>query len=142
MIEFSSDELISRTRVELGLDASVNAKAWRVQRIDRENQAYYLITFEENNVEIAIAAVNALTGTIQNSATLAEGGSPLSIDSEQATMIAGFVDYAEANLVWKPCRASLSPLYPLWEIRTVSETVYVDQQGIVWPALEEAGPGG
>jgi streptogramin lyase len=142
MAEFSSDEVIDRVRLAMDLDASIDAEAWRVQRIDRENEAYYLIVFEENGAAIIVAAVNALTGGIQNSAHLAEGGSPLSIDSEHAIALAGLNGNAHANLVWRPCRASLSPLYPLWEVRTHSEEVYVDQQGKVWQSLVEAGPGG
>lgn len=142
MTELSSEELINRARLAMNLGASIDAEAWRVRRIDRVNEAYYLIIFEKDGAAIAVAAVNALTGNLQNSANLAGGGSPLGINSKQAIALAGLNGNAQATLVWRPCRASLSPLYPLWEVSTSSMTVYVDQQGKVWHSLVRAGPGG
>ena len=49
---------------------------------------------------------------------------------------------AAVRLVWRPSRASRSPLYPIWEVKAGSDLVYVDMTGRVWQDLEAGGRGG
>ena len=142
MAEFTETEAIFNAKSKLGISESILGRAWLVQRLDRVVDAYYLIVFGEGEAAIAVAAIDAQIGVVQASALLSGGGSPLNIDAEQAIAIARLGGPVQARLVWKPCRASLSPLYPFWELRTTEETVYIDQQGTVWRDLEPAGPGG
>ena len=45
---------------------------------------------------------------------------------------------ASAELVWQPCQASLSPLYPLWRVSGATRSVFVDQQERCWVRLSAA----
>lgn len=142
MTEISFDEAIARARAKMGLKATVAARVWRIRQLDRPGSAYYLIVFGEDQAAVAVAAIGAADGEIRASAHLPGHGPHLTIDATQAVTLAGLERSAQVSLVWQPCRASLSPLYPLWEVRTATETVYVDQQGLIWQELVAAGPGG
>ena len=142
MPELSHDEAIARARIDLSLDIMVAARAWRVRRLDRPADAYYLVVFGEDNAAVAVAAVGVARGEIRNSALLPGRGPHLVTDDSQAITRAGADDDVQVELVWQPCRASRSPLYPFWQIRTPAGTLYVDQHGSVWQELAAAGPGG
>jgi hypothetical protein len=142
MTEISDDEGISRARSRLNLEPQIPARAWRVQRPDRPGKAYYIIVFGDAPKAVAVAAVDAGSGEVLTSAALPGTGPHLTVDADKAVQKAALKKGARAELVWKPCRFSLSPLYPFWQVSSETQTVYVDQQGVVWQALEPAGPGG
>ena len=142
MSEISKNEAIARARSLLKLGAQTLARVWRVRRVDRPNEAYYLIVFGEPQASIGVVAVDITSGEVMIWAPLPGTRPHLSIDSETAVQIAAFPSKTHAELVWKSCRGSHSPLYPLWEISAEKMTVYVDQQGIVWQTLESSGSGG
>jgi hypothetical protein len=50
------------------------------------------------------------------SARLGDAGPPIAVDAAAAIARAGLGAASEATLVWLPCRASLSPLYPIWRV--------------------------
>ena len=142
MQAISPDDAIARARARTGVEAFVPAGAWLVRRLDRPGECYYLVVLGEDHAAIALATVGAAQGEIQTWAKL-PGQNPHAILKErEAIERAGVSEDVKAELVWKPCRATRSPLYPLWEIRTATTTLYVDQQGIVWPDLPPGGPGG
>jgi hypothetical protein len=141
MPAISLDAGVERARLRLGLDSMIPAQAWRVQRIDHPDQAYYLIVFGDGHSDMGVAAVDLESGEVTISAVL-EGTQPqLTVDADKALEKAGLRG-AQAELVWRPCRISLSPLQPFWQVRSEMQTLYVDQQGVVWKSLEPAGPGG
>jgi hypothetical protein len=142
MTEIAADEGISRARSQLNLEQRTPARAWRVQRLDRPGKAYYIIVFGDARAAVAVAAVAAGSGEVLTSAALPGTGPHFSVDADEAVQKAAFKKDARAELVWRPCRFSLSPLYPFWQVRSGTKTVYVDQQGVVWEVLESAGPGG
>jgi hypothetical protein len=142
MPDIAPDEAIAHAGAEIGLLVATPARVWRVRRLDRELAAYYLVVFGPDAAAIAVAAVDAGDGRIQTWARLPGQRPHVEIDALRATEIAGLGPSSQAELVWRPCRASQSPLYPLWEVRAVMETVYVDQQGVIWRLLDPAGPGG
>jgi hypothetical protein len=142
MAELSSENAIDSARAATGVDASVPARAWRVRRLDQPKDSYYLVVFGESRAAIALAAVGATRGEIQTWARLPGHGPHPTLEPNIAAERAGLAEGARAELVWEPCRASRSQLYPLWEISTAAKTVYVDQQGSVWPELVTSGPGG
>lgn len=139
--ELTSEEAISRGRSALRIAESVLAQAWRIARLDRAGEVYYLVVFGEKNASMAVAAVHAERGDVETSARLPGLRPHLSIEATSAKHLAGAGDSSIASLVWRPCSASRSPLYPLWEIRDESGCVYVDQQSRVWHALSPNGPG-
>jgi len=142
MAELAADEAIARARTEMGLDAAVPARAWRIRRLDRAADAYYLVVFGEPDAAVAVTTVGAASGEVRTSAHLPGVRPHLLIDAAQAVTLVGLGDSAQAELVWRPSRASRSPFYPLWEVRSATRRVYVDQQGVVWQALDMAGHAG
>ncbi len=142
MAEVSHEEAISRARRALSVAPSAGAQAWRVRRLDRPGAAYYLVVFGDEHAATGVATVDAVRGEVGVSARLPGRGPHLTVDDRRALDLAGLGSGAQLELVWQPCRASRSPLYPLWQVRADSLTMYVDQQSNVWRELEPAGPGG
>lgn len=141
MTEISPEDGIERARSQLGLAPLTPARACRVRRIDGPEKVYYLIVFGDPDATVAVAAVDAMTAEVMTSAVLRAIGPHLTVDADQALQKARLAG-SHAELVWRPCRASFSPLYPFWQISSGTETIYVDQQGKVWTTLESGGPGG
>ena len=142
MPAISPEDAVCRARAKVNADANVPARAWLVRRLDRPDEFYYLVVLGEVHAAVAVVIVGADRGEIQNWATLPGQNPHLAIEEGEAIERAGLSPDVKAELVWKPCRSSYSPLYPLSEIRAATRTVYVDQQGGVWPNLVPGGPGG
>lgn len=143
MAGMTGEEAIASARSGLGLDPRAGARAWHVRRLDRDGAAYYLVVFGEEDAAVAVATVDAAAGRVESSARLPGGGPHLVVGRARALELAGLGAASRAELVWRPCRASYSPLYPLWEVTGAGGARrFVDQQGGVWPSPGEAGPGG
>jgi hypothetical protein len=140
--ELSTDEAIGRARDAIAAVGVSAARAWRVRRIDLAGDSYYLVVFGADAAAIAVVVVGAARGEIRSWATLSGTDPHRIIPSEEAIELAGTETSAQAELVWKPCSASRSPLFPLWEIRTPGHVVYVDQQRHVWPSIDAGRRGG
>ena len=141
MTEVSAETAIAAARREIGLPGDTGACHWRVRRLDAPGQAYYLVVFGEVRAAVAIADVDSGNGRVKSWARLPGSESYRIIDAERAIKLAGGDVMARAELVWKPCRASRSPFYPLWLIQTGEEDIYLDQQGRLWQTLEDGGAG-
>ena len=103
-----------------------------MRRLDRSDEYYYLIVFGEPHATLAVAAVNAATGDVENWARSGGHRAHLSTDASAARRLAALDESAHAELVWQPGPQTRSPLYPLWEVRGLAgRTRYVDQQGNV-----------
>jgi hypothetical protein len=142
MTELSVVEAVARARSEMGLSDDVPARGWRVERLDRPEEAYFLTVFGPESASTAVVAISVFTGELLSSARLGGTGPHPAIDKERALALADATGSAEGRLVWQPCGATRSPMYPLWEISFSNRTVYVDQGGQVHDRLEPAGPGG
>ncbi len=82
------------------------------------------------------------SGEVMVWAALPGTGPHRPIDAEIAVKRAGLPTGTFAELVWRPSRASRSPLYPIWAVSAGVKTAYVDFQGNVWDSIESVGPGG
>jgi hypothetical protein len=142
MPAITAEQAIAIARAKIHADAAVPARAWQVRRLDRVGESYYLVVFGDEHSSTGVVAVGAAQGEIQTWASLPGQGPHLRLDSAAAIQRAGLADATSAQMVWKPCRATRSPLYPLWEIQGITKTVYLDQQGTLWSELPSAGPGG
>jgi len=91
---------------------------------------------------VGVAAVDVATGDVTTWATLPGTAPHTLIDAKTASRRARLCGKSRAKLVWSSSPGSRSTLYPLWQISTDEETVYVDQQGTVWPSLESPARGG
>jgi hypothetical protein len=140
--EVSPGEAIAEARRETGVGEAVPARAWRVRRLDHPGRAYYLVILGDERTPGTVAAVDAATGAVSASAPIAARASPVAVDAADAAALAGGGQDTPAELVWGPSRATRSPLYPLWEVRTAAGVRYVDQQRAVWRDPGAAGPGG
>ena len=63
-------------------------RAWRVERLDRPGQAYYLVVFGDDQATIAVAAVAADTGEMMASARLNGTRPHLGVDAARALTLA------------------------------------------------------
>ena len=86
--------------------------------------------------------MDAVGGEVLSHASLPGSGPHLAVTALEARQQAGVTGIGTARLVWCPCRASFSILFPLWEVPTARGLVYIDQQGHLWTKLEAGGPGG
>jgi len=130
--EISHADAIARARAELELDDDIPAEAVQIRRLDPPSEAYFLVTLGEPETVIAVATIGASTGAVGTAAVLSGHGPQLMVDASRARALAGASASAGATLVWRPSRASRSPLYPLWEVEHEGVFVYVDQQENVW----------
>ncbi|QIG46774.1 hypothetical protein G5V57_02810 [Nordella sp. HKS 07] len=130
----ASEQAIAQARRLLSLPQSPEGRAWRVRRLDGQN-AYFLV-----HVAGSVACIDAAGGELLASAAAAN--TPVSVTSEAALALAGLGDTAAAELVWKPCAATLSMFDPLWSVTHEGREVFVDQRRKVWRTLPPKSPGG
>ena len=89
MAAISSNEAIAHAQAQLGLDATVVARAWRVRRLDSPGDAYYLVVFGDDHAAIGVATVGAASGEVETFAHLPGRGPHLMVDAAQACVLAG-----------------------------------------------------
>ena len=135
MARLSAADAEARARAALGVAPAERAEALLVERLDRPDEAYYLVLFGPEPATSAVATVDASTGRVTSVARLSGGRPHLGVARERALQIAGIFDAPAVELVWRPCQASRSPLYPIWRVVGATATVFVDQQGKRWDQL-------
>jgi hypothetical protein len=136
------DASVAAARRALGVDASSPARAWRVERLSAGAGGYLLVVFGAPHVTV-VAALDAESGEVLESARLPVGGAHALIDAEEAIRRADVGAGAAARLVWEPSGATRSRFYPLWEIRRGGHVVWVDGvRGVVFTSLESSSGGG
>lgn len=130
----SSAEAVAQTRRLLALPPSDEGSAWHVRRLDGQG-AYFLV-----HVAGRVACLDAASGELLASASSARA--PIAVTRETALSLAEGGGPASAELVWKPCAATLSMFDPLWSVVRDGSAVFVDQRGKTWSSLQPKGPGG
>lgn len=136
------DAGIRTARSRLGLADDVQAEVFAVHRLDRPGSDSLLVIFGPADRALGVALIDATTGALESSAKLTGTGRALPLDARAARAAARAGDQATAQLAWRPSRASMSPLFPFWEVSTSDGAlVYVDQHGRTWTATELATPG-
>jgi hypothetical protein len=134
MTRITVSEALERARAWFGLPQAAEGEVSLVHRLDG-GADYYLVSLRDGNRTAAVANVDAATGDIRESAKIGNGSSPIQITAERAAKISGVRAVKTVELVWQPCRATRSPLYPVWRV-SGDIVVYVDQQGKVWRDLK------
>jgi hypothetical protein len=137
----SEDAAANIARAYIHETAGSAAQAYRVRRVD-SGRDYYLVVVGEKARSQAEVLVDSETGKVLGASPPQVAGSTIAIDAATAATRAGFSATAQASLVWRPSRASMSPFYPVWEVKEGSLTVFVDQSGALWRELLPGGPGG
>lgn len=131
MTGLSEDDAVARVRAAVGAGNGAAGRAWRVRRLDRPGETYYLVVLGDEGASVAVGTVNAVTGDVGSSAHLPGRGPHLEVDAVRARALAGAGETAGTELVWRPSLVSKSPLYPVWEVSLPSGPAYVDQAGSV-----------
>ena len=134
MNELTDAEAISRARAITGSSLTGPAHAWRVERLDGAGEVYFLVILGNSSSPSGVCALDAHTGQELSSARLKGNRPHLTVDAAAALKIANIAG-GHTRLVWCPCQASMSPLYPFWEIVGSQQTAFVDQQGKRWDHL-------
>ena len=143
MDNITEEEAFRKAREALGFGQSTAGCSWRVHRLDRQAEAYYLVQLGVGESASAVAVVDAGSGQVDVSARLPNSEQHLSVDAQAAVTLAGSAASSQAELVWMPSVASRSPLYPFWRITTPEGVVkYVDQGRRVLDNLQTDQLGG
>jgi hypothetical protein len=140
--DIAETEAIARARERLGLSDTTPARALFVARREPPDGAYYLVVLGDPGTAVGVAAVDAESGEVTQWATLPDAATHPLLDRDAAIRRTGAESARRAELVWRSSPASRSALYPLWEVDTGDEVVYVDHAGRVWPSLEPDARGG
>lgn len=135
MVNISEETAREIARSEIGLPPGTAGGAWLVHRLDEPDEHYWLVALGVETSETAVAAVDATDGSLMSWANIGLLGRFSLLPPQEAAALTGQPGAQAIRLVWRPCRASYSPLYPLWEVQTAETTVYVNQQGQVWQEL-------
>ena len=130
----SSEQAMAQARRLLKLPRSAKGSVWQVRRLDGKD-AYVLV-----HVAGRVACIDVAGVTLLASATATNA--PVTVSAEAARALAGLGDKASAELVWKPCAATLSMFDPLWSVALDGREVFVDQRSKVWRTLPPKPPGG
>ncbi len=135
MISLSLSDVVKRALQLLSLPETEHGTAHRVRRLDGQVSAYFLVY-----VPGFAALIDEQTGELLASAHVER--SPLTLKQDEALRRAGLGTGTCAELVWKPCSASLSMFDPIWAVTSYGRTRYVDQRGRVLDELQPKRPGG
>src|SRR5690349_7857062 len=109
MTRWSPADAVKRTLQLLSMPGSEQGTAHRVRRLDRQGDAYFLILVPGH-----VAAMDEQTGDLLASAQVTTP--PLILTQDEALRLARAGPDARAELVWKPCSASLSMFDPIWAV--------------------------
>jgi hypothetical protein len=134
-------EAIQKSRDALGLDKSIPSAAYNVINLNKQGGDYYLVIFGEPNASVAIATLDGQDLTIKTSAILSGTNAHLTIDRDQALARANNKAVHSLELVWKPCKLSKSPLYPIWRVHTSNGIIYIGQSGELSQDLDDGARG-
>ena len=118
-----------------------------VQRIDRNDSFYFIVSFTIGDRETSRVILDAFDGTLEEAAGIEKEGESLTpYLTEREAMSTLFVESSAKKkwettlrqgtiglhpvLVWKPCRQSSSPFMPFYQFSTGRSFVYlrVDRQ--------------
>lgn len=131
LLEFPA-QAVAQARRLLGLPAAGDGHAWRVRRLAAPG-AYFIV-----HIDGRVAALEVTNGALLASATASRA--PVTMPAETALALAALGAPATAELVWRPCAASVSMFDPLWFVTHGHDSVFVDQRGQRWPTLPSAEP--
>lgn len=124
-------------RVAVGAPPSIPARADVVRRLDRDG-CYVLVHLGEPGHPGWVAAVDVDTGDVMSWAANPSGASTLPPGAATDAAPGAATGAASAELVWRPCSATRSPLYPLARVHRGDGEHYVDLTGTVHDDLADA----
>lgn len=146
-------ELRGSERFRSALDDASPVSTLLVERIDRPDSFYYIVSFESKSKETARAIVDAASGEFDEASGIEEPGSvlpPLLPPDRALAMLdntylgagryrgrpirAGVVGQHPLP-VWQPCRESSSAFLPFYQFSVGAQFVYVRLDGLRFDEL-------
>jgi hypothetical protein len=115
-----------------------------VERLDRENDHYYITPFADKKETIrSLVSIDARSGNYKQSFLLAENSIPPYLKNMDKTAILELLGpqhdaqtvIVHPNMVWKPCEQSLSPYWPFHMVTVKDTTLYIRIDGRIFTAL-------
>ncbi len=117
-----------------------------VKRLDKPENAYYLIPWVITEGVVFVVEVDANSGIMLGTTTFPKPSpSPfLTPDEAKDCVVRKFPQrkFGNPRLVWRPCRESTSPIRPFYEIPVNKDFLYVDMDGLIVLELTPLGLGG
>ncbi len=127
-------------RSVVNLDPGLTADVFPVRRLDSKDD-YFLIIFRDKEYSYGLVIIGIRSGEVKNSARIKSRLPYLTVDKSRALHLASLKSPAQAELVWKPCQASRSPLYPIWRVWSSNKEAFIDQGGRIWKELSDSSSG-
>jgi len=119
--------------------------AFLVARLDRPERSFYLAPWRDKRGVVLVAQVDAASGALNSLAVLPEPVGEVVISKERARSLVmaerGGVA-GDPQLVWRPCRESMSPLQPLYRVPIEEGAAFVAMDGTIHDRLTPLGKGG
>lgn len=140
-------ELRSSTRFRSALDDAIPVSTLLVERLDRTDSFYYIVSFESKSRETARAIVDAFSGEFDEATGIEKGHSALPPFLPPARAMAMLDNTCleagryrgrpiRASMVgqhplpvWQPCRESSSAFLPFYQLSVGAHFVYVRLDG-------------
>jgi hypothetical protein len=149
----AANETLQKTFLIAPVNTLKAATPVLVQRLDRNNEFYYIVPVMSGSNTTSLVSMDALYGNYNESAhaapntsltfqTLTDAeimkvlGPTVEIASERKVLnvIAGGA-HVYPNLVWMPCQESLSPYWPFHMVLIGNHKIYVRVDGKVFTSL-------
>jgi hypothetical protein len=128
-------DAVTRAREVLG-DHDASAQALRVDR--PAGKPYWLVVLDGPTATVGLAAFED-DGTLVGSGRPSSAGRHVSVGRQRAQELLGAPVETEVHLVWWPSRASMSPLFPLWQADLAEGPRWVTLDGTL---VEDVPPAG
>ena len=158
-LQFARDAAreFTESRLKIALDSAEPKWHTLVQRIDRKDSYYFVVTFNIAGRETARFIIDAYSGKLTEASGVTESTKSLQryvssqdaldrlITARAASKIKWEFEFRRECiglhpvLVWKPCRQSPSPFLPFYQFSVGGSLVYLRVDGELFSALK-TGP--
>jgi hypothetical protein len=148
---------LTDSRLRMAFHLAEAKVAYLVQRLDRQDSWYYVVTFGAGDRETARILIDAFDGTLGEATGISKEGDSLKRYMSAPDALTRLLAKTEHGsdwlpfrvrggtvgehpvLVWKPCGQSSSPFLPFYQLSVGDSFVYYRVDGEMFDALTE-GP--
>ena len=153
-------ELLKSDRWQVALKEAVPESPLLVQRLDREDRFYYIVSFKRASGATCRMLVDTASGEYTEAGGVESGGATLTSWIQAQTWLASIGSGSRVAfrsgatrtlrpeaitigrvLGWKPCRESSSPFKPFYLIYSGLDIFFLRVDGKLFDALHPLGPG-
>jgi hypothetical protein len=148
----------SESRLKVALHSAEPKSPTLVQRIDRKDAYYFIVTFNIASRETARFIIDALSGKLTEASGVTESEKSLTryvapheaVDRMFTARSASKMKWEfecrretvglHPVMVWKPCRQSASPFLPFYQFSVGNSLVYLRADGHLFSELKTGKP--